>query len=284
MISKKELDSILYLLDDPDPFVNQAVENKLLELGENVIPLLDELKLDKKELHEKEKVSNAIQKITFNSVHADFVEAVAAGINNREDLEKAVLILARIGTPTLREHEYVKKLDHFANMAEASVHYQIDEHQKMIHFTRFIFEDLHFSGALDAYRTPKNSLINHVIDRRKGLPIALALVAIFVARRLNLPFFGVNMPIHFMLMFAGEKEEILLDPYDNGNMVSYEQCYYYLRKNNIDLKPEHLQIAPNIDILKRCIINLMRSYQLQENTERVQDLQQILVSIEPYFE
>ncbi len=284
MITKKELDSILYLMDDPDPFVYQSVENKLLELGENVIPLLDELKLDKKDPHEKEKVANAIQKITFSSVHADFVEAVSQGINNRKDLEKAVLILARIGTPTLRESEYIKKLDHFAEMIGSSIRYQIDESQKRVLFTRYIYEDLNFSGALDAHHSPKNCFINHVIDKRKGMPIALALVAIFVARRLNLPFFGVNMPIHFMLMFAGEKEELLLDPYDNGNIVSYEQCYYYLRKNRVEMKPEHLQIASNTDIIKRCIINLMRSYHLQENLDRVKDLQELLIAIEPYSE
>ena len=38
----------------------------------------------------------------------------------------------------------------------------------------------------------------------------------FIARRLQLPVFGVNMPIHFMLAFVGEKEEQLIDPYDQG--------------------------------------------------------------------
>ena len=52
----------------------------------------------------------------------------------------------------------------------------------------------------------------------------------FIARRLQLPVFGVNMPIHFMLAFVGEKEEQLIDPYDQGAEVSYDQCYFFLKR------------------------------------------------------
>ena len=73
---------------------------------------------------------------------------------------------------------------------------------------------------------PANGFIDQVIERRKGLPISLSLVAMFIARRLQLPAFGVNMPIHFMLAFVGEKKTAI-DPYDQGAEVSYDQCYFF---------------------------------------------------------
>ena len=98
----------------------------------------------------------------------------------------------------------------------------------------------------------------------------------FIARRLEMPFFGINMPIHFMLNYVSEKEEVLIDPYDNGAIVSYDQCYFFLKKNNIEPKPDHFKIATDLEILIRCIRNLIHSYERLEQTTYAEDLKELL--------
>tara|TARA_B100000282_G_C31536625_1_gene400977 strand:- start:187 stop:651 length:465 start_codon:yes stop_codon:yes gene_type:complete len=147
-------------------------------------------------------------------------------------------------------------------------------------FMKFIFEDLNFRGDNKDYHNPANGFIDQVIERRKGLPISLSLVAMFIARRLQLPVFGVNMPIHFMLAFVGEKEEQLIDPYDQGAEVSYDQCYFFLKKNNVTPKPDHFKMASDLNILARCIRNLMHSYERNEEHDRVRDLKSLLELVE----
>ena len=124
--------------------------------------------------------------------------------------------------------------------------------------------------------------MDKVIDRRIGLPITLSLVMMFIARRLELPFFGVNMPIHFMLTYVSDKEEVLIDPYDNGAIVTYDQCYFFLKKNGIEPKPGHFQIASDMGILLRCLRNMVHSYERKEDAERVNDLRKLLATAELY--
>lgn len=104
----------------------------------------------------------------------------------------------------------------------------------------------------------------------------------FLSRRLDMPFFGVNMPIHFMLNYISDKEEVLIDPYDNGAIVTYDQCYFFLKKNNIEPKPDHFRIASDIEILTRCIRNLIHSYERKEEPVRVEDLKKLLAIAEIY--
>jgi len=104
----------------------------------------------------------------------------------------------------------------------------------------------------------------------------LSLVVIFIARRLNLPFYGVNMPIHFMLMYQTHNQEILIDPFDGGTIVTYNQCCYFLKKNGIEPKPEHLEKADESEILVRCIRNLIHSYAKIKDERRVDDLRKLL--------
>lgn len=282
MTTKSEIESLLLLMDDPDPFIQESVQNRFKELGENAVPLLDEFRVETSNKDDKKRVSQIIHQITFPVLKADFQEMLDRGIRNRKDLEYALLTLSRFGNPTLRIEDYQKKLDHFAEMVEPTIRYRLDERRKMKQLIKFVFEDLNFKGDTDDYHNPDNCFIDQVIRRRRGLPITLSMVVMFLARRLEMPFFGVNMPIHFMLNYVSDKEEVLIDPYDNGAIVSYDQCYFFLKKNNIEPKPDHFKIASDIEVLIRCIRNLIHSYERLEQPHRVEDLKELLGLIELY--
>ena len=280
MSTRAEIESLMFLLEDPDPFVQEQVQLRFMELGDRAVPLLDQIRVQTKDKEEKKRAKEVLHKLTFSTLKGDFAELLLEGIGNRAQLERAVITLARFGHPTLRESEYVKILDHFADLIRPSLRYKRSEREKMRILMKFIFEDLNFRGDNKDYHNPANGFIDQVIERRKGLPISLSLVAMFIARRLQLPVFGVNMPIHFMLAFVGEKEEQLIDPYDQGAEVSYDQCYFFLKKNNVTPKPEHFKMASDIDILARCIRNLMHSYERNEEHDRVQELKSLLGLVE----
>lgn len=280
MSTRAEIESLMFLLEDPDPFVQEQVQLRFMELGDRAVPLLDQIRVQTKDKEEKKRAKEVLHKLTFSTLKGDFAELLLEGIGNRAQLERAVITLARFGHPTLRESEYVKTLDHFADMLRPSLRYKRSEREKLRILMKFIFEDLNFRGDNKDYHNPANGFIDQVIERRKGLPISLSLVAMFIARRLQLPVFGVNMPIHFMLAFVGEKEEQLIDPYDQGAEVSYDQCYFFLKKNNVTPKPEHFKMASDIDILARCIRNLMHSYERNEEHDRVQELKSLLGLVE----
>jgi len=280
MSTRSEIESLMFLMEDPDPFVQEQVHLRFQELGEQAVPLLDQIRVESKDKDEKKRIKDVLHQLTFETLKEEFAELLSEGIQNRSQLEKAVLLLARFGNPTLRTSEYVKTLDHFADMIRPSLRYKRNERDKMQILMKFIFEDLNFKGDNKNYHDPANGFLDQVIDRRKGLPIALSLVAMFIARRLQLPVFGVNMPIHFMLIFVGAQEEQLIDPYDQGAEVSYDQCYFFLKKNNVTPRPEHFKMAADIDILTRCIRNLMHSYERSEDAHRVEDLKNLLALVE----
>lgn len=276
MTSKSEIESLIQLMEDPDPFIQQSVQDRFTELGIHAVPLLDEFRIETKDHNEKSKLRSIIHQLTFPSLKADFHEVLEKGVRNRKSLELAVFTLSRFGNPTLRITDFEKQLDHFSTMVEPTTRYRLDERKKMKQLIKFVFEDLNFSGDTKDYHNPANCFMDQVIRRRRGLPISLSLVVMFIARRLEMPFFGINMPIHFMLNYVSEKEEVLIDPYDNGAIVSYDQCYFFLKKNNIEPKPDHFKIATDLEILVRCIRNLIHSYERLKQTVYVEDLKELL--------
>lgn len=280
MTSRNEIESLIFLLEDPDPEVQDGVKNRLKELGENAVPLLDQYRSESIHASERKTINKIIYNITVGTMVGEFADLLSEGMNNYRQLEKAVLLLARFGNPTLRVEEYSRKLDQLTSQIGSDIAYTPSLSEKMHILLQHVFRDLRFRGDSDDYHNTDNAFIDRVIDRRKGLPIMLSLVVLFMARRLHLPFYGVNMPIHFMLMYETHNQNILIDPFDGGTVVTYDQCYYFLKKNGIEPRPEHLKKSRETDILARCIRNLIHSYARSEQDDRVKDLNELLQMVE----
>lgn len=280
MPTQTEIESLVYLLEDPDPYVQSEVKNRLFELGEQAVPLLDQQKSQTKDDEARQLLNEIIHWITFSSIEEDFLDVLEGGLKNMKQLEDAVFILARFSNPTLRESEYKKKLDRFSDMIRDDVRYSLTESQAMHTMLDLVFNELGFSGSTTDYYNPENSYLNRVIDRRQGLPISLALIVLFLSRRLDLPFYGVNMPIHFMLKFQGKQGEVFIDPFDHGKIVTYNQCYYFLKQNGVEPKSLHFETGSEAAILARCIRNLINSYEKIDALQKAESLKKLLNTVE----
>jgi len=79
--------------------------------------------------------------------------------------------------------------------------------------------DLRLSGDLFSYEHPDNADIIAVAERRKGLPVALGVFYLHVARKCGLTVKGVDFPGHFLLRIETDEGPLALDPYSEGRVV-----------------------------------------------------------------
>jgi regulator of sirC expression with transglutaminase-like and TPR domain len=73
-----------------------------------------------------------------------------------------------------------------------------------------------FEGDREHYDDPQNSMLDVVLERRRGLPILLSVVYIEAARRAGIALSGVGLPGHFVVGHFGADPPLLLDPFDGG--------------------------------------------------------------------
>ena len=79
-----------------------------------------------------------------------------------------------------------------------------------------------FSGDREDYDHPDNSMLDLVLERRRGLPILLSVVYVEVARRASVPLAGVGLPGHFVVGHFGGPTPVLLDPFNGGVRIEAE--------------------------------------------------------------
>ena len=120
-----------------------------------------------------------------------------------------------------------------------------------------------FSGNSDNYYSLSNSLLNHVLSSKRGIPITLALVYLSVVQKLkadtqHLNAWGINFPGHFLVAVSDDKGEHLVDPF-KGCLVTKEDCYaiianLYGRHHQPD--DQYFNRADNKQLLRRILENL----------------------------
>jgi len=124
---------------------------------------------------------------------------------------------------------------------------------------------LGFSQDDVAQPKPESALLHKVIERRRGQPLGLAMIALELARRLEIPLEGVNFPGHFLLRVPGADHA--LDPC-GGRRLYPKDCRELLLRQfgpDMPLNAEHLKTATPQAMLQRLSRNLRHLHQLNDN-------------------
>ena len=75
---------------------------------------------------------------------------------------------------------------------------------------------------------PESALVDAVVANKRGVPAALGILYLLVARRSGLEASGVVLPEHFLVRVHGGRA-VLLDPAHEGRHVTKADCMRYLR-------------------------------------------------------
>jgi regulator of sirC expression with transglutaminase-like and TPR domain len=174
------------------------------------------------------------------------------------DLAEAALLIAAEEYPALDVASHLARLDALADAAGPRVREAEGAADRVSRLNHFLFVDQGFTGNRERYDDPRNSFLNEVLDRRRGIPITLSVVYVEVARRLGLPVYGVGFPGHFIAKHEGSPE-ILIDPFF-GRLLSEDECQQRLRAllgaQEVLNPGTHLRSATPREILVRMLGNL----------------------------
>lgn len=178
-------------------------------------------------------------------------------------LAEAALIMACEEYPQLELSPYLDMLDLIAGAAQQQLSGSEPPAAIIGKINQVLFDTYGFHGNTDDYYDPRNSFFNDVLDRRVGIPITLSVVYLEVARRLNVPIVGVGMPGHFIVKYSDRREEVLVDPYNRGAILTRDECRSQLQErygDSVEFSDRLLARATNRQILWRMLNNLKDIY------------------------
>lgn len=175
------------------------------------------------------------------------------------DLAAMALALAVHARPGLDARPYAAHLDTLAADAEGAAATGLEPEEQAAILADVLFTRAGYRGDDETYDDLANADLARVIDRRKGLPIALSILYLHVARSLGWEAEGINFPGQFLVRIGAGENGIFADPFARGAVLSRAGLDALLKRmqgRDAALAPEHLSIAGNRDILLRLQNNI----------------------------
>lgn len=116
-----------------------------------------------------------------------------------------------------------------------------------------------YAGDEETYDDLQNANLMRVIDRRRGLPVTLAILWLHAARAQGWEAEGVNFPGHFLIRLEHGGRRLILDPFRGGEPLGAQalrQLLKAVRGEAAELAPEHYAACSNREILLRLQNNI----------------------------
>lgn len=186
------------------------------------------------------------------------------------NLAESALAIAATEYYDLDPAPWIESIDRIAERVKAGP--ELSALANIAAINKVLFEEEHFCGNDEEYDDPRNSFLNDVLERKKGIPITLSLIYTEVAHRKGLPLAGVGFPGHFLVKHPGPPAEIVIDPYHRGTVLAPADCTDLLKTHfgpEAELKSEYFAAATRKQILARMLNNLKGSYYRRNNYPKV---------------
>jgi regulator of sirC expression with transglutaminase-like and TPR domain len=191
----------------------------------------------------------------------DALDAIGLLPDAEIDIAEAALQFARIDLPDADATAARATLSAIARDAAAlgRVVQPDDLPARSAALARLLVDQCGFRGDTDHYDDPANANLIRVIERRRGLPVALGVVWLHAAQAAGWPAHGVDFPAHFLLALEGAGAQLVVDMFDGGTTLDARALRALLKRiagPEAELQPGLLRPAGHRAVLLRLQNNL----------------------------
>ncbi|GJM60092.1 transglutaminase-like domain-containing protein [Persicobacter diffluens] len=274
MIKTREFKALVSLLDDEDQMISSHINDRILSLGVNALPLLEKA-------WEEYTWNPEMQLKISELMHHLQYQKVVEGLENwrdgdQKDLMEALYWMACYSYPELQREELDNMLD--AIIRKVRQGFNPDGHpvKQVKHINQVFFDELGFGPNSRNFHNPANSMVNQVLLTKRGNPISLCSVYYLVAKKLGMPITGVNLPNLFVLMYPHETMPFYINVFNKGLIFSREDLKEYVRHLQLKMEPVFFEPCSHWDIVVRSLRNLHYSFEHLGATDRAKDIQALI--------
>jgi regulator of sirC expression with transglutaminase-like and TPR domain len=197
------------------------------------------------------------------------------------EIAEGALALAALDRPRVPLERYRAHLDQLAADLRSAAEGAADLEARIAALAETIYLRHGYAGDDKTYDDLQNANLMRVVDRRKGLPVALAILCLHAGRAAGWDMAGLSFPGHFLIRLDHEGERAILDPFHGCLRQSPGELRAMLKAmagDGAELRPEHYAAVGDCDVLLRLQNNIkLRRLQAGDTAAALETLEHMLI-------
>lgn len=275
-MDSNKIKALISLLDDEDTEIVSHVENEIISLGEEIIPFLESEWENNFNPVVQKRIEDLIHTLHFDTLKS---RLIAWKESKEQDLLEGMWLIATYQYPDLELGKIKAEIEQIYYEAWLEFKTDVLPFDQVRILNNVFFGKLKFGANTKNFHSPSNSMINIVLETKKGNPISLCVIYLLVAQKLNMPVYGVNLPNLFILTYKSPQTQFYINAFNKGLIFSKADIDNYI--SHLNLSPMDIFYEPcsNVEILKRVLRNLIVSFEKLGDTYKVEEAKLLLKTI-----
>ena len=280
MIKDTELKALVSLLEDEDQEVVSHVETKLMEIGTGIIPFLEQEWESNFNPLIQRRIEDMIHVLQFELLQERLIKWKE---ENQDDLLEGMWLVATYQYPDLDYAELKKDIEQLYHEVWRDFKDNYAPFDQVRIINNILFNKKKFRANTKNFHSPANSMINAVLESKKGNPITLCTIYLLIAQKLDIPIYGVNLPNLFILTFKNEATHFYINAFNKGLIFSKDDIDHYLEHLNIPPQDLFYEPCSHEDIIHRCLRNLVVSFEKLGDYHKSDEIKIILKKLDDKY-
>ena len=176
-----------------------------------------------------------------------YLESIGKAGDGPHDIARAALMLAALDHPRKSLEPALAHLHEIAECMRGEAIRRVGDGARVL--ADVMAARFGYAGDRLTYDDPKNADLIEVIERRRGLPVALGILYMHAARAAGMGASGLGTQGHFLIRVSFRHDDVTLDPFNSGVVLSAGNLPPALRDAPI------AEAVSDIDVLLRLTNN-----------------------------
>lgn len=270
--------AMIQLLDDSDTEVVQMVESQMRSLGYSIIPVLEaEWEQLSFNPYLQTKIEDLIHEFQLDLMKNRLTLWKEGG---GMDLLEGMWIISTYRYPEFTYAELQASMEQLYFEVWPQMRDDLHPIDQLKILNSVMFDQLKFGANTKNFHAANNSFINVVLDSKKGNPISLCVVYMWISQKLGMPVYGVNLPNLFVLTYKKDELQFYINVFNKGLIFNKTDIDNYIAQLNLEQNEIYYQPCSNLEIVRRVLRNLILAYEKAGDDSYKDELTTLITSLD----
>ena len=268
-----ELNALVSLLDDSDREVRMHVRDRIISLGNDIIPFLEKKWENSFNPDIQKEIEELVHDLQFSLLKERLIDWRDT---DDRDLLTGLWIINTYQYPDLEYSKLNAEMHQIYFDVWTAFKNDLSPYEQVRAINNVLFNTLRFSANTKNFHSPANSMLSSVLDSKRGNPLTLCSIYLLVAKKLGLPIYGVNFPNLFVLTYKSADVTFYINAFNKGLIFSRKDIFNYLEQLKIEPKDDYFEPCAHLQIMLRMFRNLENSFEKLGEADKVGEIKELI--------
>lgn len=261
METTKEISALFTLIDDPDQEVFDAVSEKIVDYGKNIIPNLEHLWETTPNEDTQTRIEMLIHRLHYRDLTEDFRQW---SISGHHDLMLGAMLTCKFQYPEISTAPVLQEIEKVRRNIWLELNNYLTPLEQINIVTSILYSYYGLKGGETNYKEPNEFLLHKTLEAKRGNQISNGILYLVLCELLDIPVKAIHIPKQFIIAYfkpgysdenlpnPKNKIEFFIDP-TSGQVFTHNDVENYFKRISVPPTGTYFKPQKNKQVIQQLL-------------------------------